>query len=132
MNITGRITRDAVVRTTATGKQVVNFSIGIRHRYKNKEGEKINEDTFFDCSYWRTPNIAPYLTKGTVVELSGRISPSAWIDKQGNLKAGLNFRTSEIEFHGGSAKTEATGQITQKPASNAPVKVAESDDDLPF
>lgn len=133
MNITAKITRNAVVRTTTSGKEVVNFGIGIKHTYRNKEGEKLRQSTFFDCAYWRTPNIAPYLTKGTIVELLGRISASAWTDKQGNLKAGLNFYVSEIIFHGADTRQdgETVQEKTMKTGSTAPASVGDHDD-LPF
>ncbi|ASE62101.1 single-stranded DNA-binding protein [Chryseobacterium indologenes] len=134
MNITAKITRNAVVRTTNSGKEVVNFGVAIRHTFRNKSGEKISQPTFFDCAYWRTPNVAPYLTKGTVVELSGRITPSAWMDKEGKLRAGLNFHVSEIIFHGGDGKKD--GQTAQeepvKTGKSEPAFAGDGDDDLPF
>ncbi|REC79448.1 single-stranded DNA-binding protein [Chryseobacterium elymi] len=134
MNITAKITRTAEVRTTSNGKEVVNFGVAIRHTFRNKEGEKISQPTFFDCAYWRTPNIAPYLTKGTIVELSGRVSPRAWVDKEGNLKAGLNFQVSEIVFHGGDTKQggESVKKETVKTGNSTPVFAGDNDDDLPF
>ena len=58
MNITGRLTRDAEVRTTSQDKQVVNFSVATNDSYRNKQGERIEQTTYFDCSYWITPNVA--------------------------------------------------------------------------
>lgn len=134
MNITAKITRTAEVRTTSNSKEVVNFGVAIRHTFRNKDGEKISQPTFFDCAYWRTPNIAPYLTKGTIVELSGRVSPRAWVDKEGNLKAGLNFQVSEIVFHGVDGKQggETVQKETVKTGNTAPAIAGENDDDLPF
>ena len=43
MNITGRLTRDAEVRTTSQDKQVVNFSVATNDSYKNKQGERIEQ-----------------------------------------------------------------------------------------
>jgi single-strand DNA-binding protein len=130
MNITGRLTKDAEVRTTSQDKQVVNFSVAINDSYRNKQGERIEQTTYFDCSYWISPNVAKLLTKGTLVELSGRVSTRAWTGNDGEPRAGLNFHTSQIKLHGGSRKAE-TGQATAKPESN---KTAEQGtaDDLPF
>ena len=121
MNITGRLTRDAEVRTTSQDKQVVNFSVAINDSYRNKQGERIEQTTYFDCSYWITPNVAKLLTKGTLVELSGRVSTRAWIGKDGEAHSGLNFHTSQIKLHGGGRKTE-TVQVTGEGKT----------DDLPF
>ncbi|MCO5241515.1 MAG: single-stranded DNA-binding protein [Chitinophagaceae bacterium] len=64
MNITGRLTRNAEVRTLSNEKQVVNFSVAVNDSYKNKQGEWVEQTAYFDCSYWRTPNVAKMLTKG--------------------------------------------------------------------
>ena len=52
MNIIGRLTRDAEVRNLPNQKQVVNFSVAINENYRNKQGEWIEQTTFFDCAYW--------------------------------------------------------------------------------
>lgn len=41
MNIIGRLTRDAEVRTTSQDKQVVSFSVATNESYRNKQGERI-------------------------------------------------------------------------------------------
>lgn len=130
MNITGRLTRDAEVRTTSQDKQVVNFSVAINDSYRNKQGERIEQTTYFDCSYWITPNVAKLLTKGTLVELSGRVSTRAWAGNDGELRAGLNFHTSQIKLHGGSRRTE-TVQATAQTESNKTTEQG-TEDDLPF
>ena len=129
MNITGRLTRDAEVRTTSQDKQVVNFSVAINDSYKNKSGERIEQTTYFDCSYWITPKVAKLLTKGTLVELSGRVSTRAWTGNDGELRAGLNFHTSQIKLHGGSRKAE-TVQATNN--NKGKVTAEQTKDDLPF
>ena len=50
--------------------------------------------------------MASLLTKDTLVELIGRISARAWINTDGEPKAGLNFHTSQIKLHGGGQKSE--------------------------
>ncbi len=91
MNITGRLTRDAEVRTTSQDKQVVNFSVATNDSYRTKQGERVEQTTYFDCSYWITPNVAKLLTKGTLVELSGRVSTRAWTGNDGEPRAGSEF-----------------------------------------
>ncbi len=130
MNITGRLTRDAEVRTTSNGKQVVNFSVAVNDSYKNKQGERIEQTTYFDCAYWLTANVARLLTKGTLVELTGRVSTRAWTGKDGEPRAGLNFHTSNIKLHGGSRKVETVQAPTQSKSNK--VTAQETEDDLPF
>lgn len=130
MNITGRLTRNAEVRTTSQDKQVVNFSVAINDSYRNKQGERIEQTTYFDCSYWISPNVSKLLTKGTLVELSGRVSTRAWTGNDGEARAGLNFHTSQIKLHGGSEKIENVQATAQ--AENSKGTVQGTADDLPF
>lgn len=130
MNITGRLTRDAEVRTLSNEKQVVNFSVAVNDSYKNKQGERVEQTTYFDCAYWITANVARLLTKGTLVELTGRVSTRAWVNKEGEAKAGLNFHTSQIKLHGGGNRAE-TVQGTAQSENNSIVEQG-TEDDLPF
>lgn len=139
MDITGRLTGDAVVRTLSEGKKVVNFSVAVNDSYKAKNGERVTQTEFFDCSYWIGTGIAQYLTKGSIVELSGRVSARAWVDSEGQAKAGLNFHTSKITLHGGGAtadKQKADKHPKDEPAAmevtGTQVNPDGQHDDLPF
>ncbi|WDF66906.1 single-stranded DNA-binding protein [Sphingobacterium oryzagri] len=124
MNIIGRVTRDAQVQTTAGGKEVVNFSVAVNDSYKNKQGERVDQTEFFDCTYWLTPKVAKMLVKGLLVELIGRVSASGWTDRDGNPRATLNFHVSSIKpLSGGASRSEVDDEVV----------VAEAvEDDLPF
>lgn len=130
MNITGRLTRDAEVRTLSNEKQVVNFSVAVNDSYKTKQGEWVEQTAYFDCAYWISAKVATLLTKGTLVELTGRVSTRAWTSKDGEPKAGLNFHTSNIKLHGGSRRTE-TAQATAQSESNGTTG-QDTEDDIPF
>ncbi|GAB3422404.1 single-stranded DNA-binding protein [Niabella aquatica] len=130
MNITGRLTRNAEVRTLSNEKQVVNFSVAVNDSYRNKQGERVEQTTYFDCAYWISANVARLLTKGTLVELTGRVSPRAWVNKDGEARAGLNFHTSQIKLHGGGNRAE-TVQATAQSESNG-FTAEGTEDDLPF
>ena len=131
--IVGRITQNAVINILKNDKKVVNFSVAINDSYKTKQGERKEQTTYYNCSYWINTKIAEFLTKGTLVELSGRTSNSAWIGKDGEIKSGLNFRTSNIKLHGGKQKSEFNNASTTNPQNNNSNPFAdETDDDLPF
>ncbi|OXB00132.1 single-stranded DNA-binding protein [Flavobacterium oncorhynchi] len=130
MNIIGRVTKDAEVRTLSGNRQVVNFSIAANESYRSKEGERVEQTTYFDCAYWISPKVADILTKGTLVELSGRVSARAWKGSDGELHAGLNFNTSQIKLHGGVKKAQTAETTTQTQSSKPTVQ--EPEEDLPF
>lgn len=125
MNIIGRVTKDAEVRTLSNNKQVVNFSVATNDSYRNKQGERIEQTTYFDCAYWISPKVAEILTKGSLVELTGRLSARAWTGNDGETHAGLNFNASNIKLHLGGKKSETVQATTG-------TKNSKSKEDLPF
>lgn len=131
MNISGRLTQDATVSKTTTGKEVVNFSVAVNDGYKNKQGEWVDKTAFIDCAYWRTPVVASWLKQGLYVELSGQISARAWEGKDGTPKAGLNFTTSSIKPAWGTASEKDSVQASNKQQNSSSAKEDENDD-LPF
>lgn len=137
--IVGRITKNAQINTLKDQRQVVNFSVAINDYYKTKAGERKEQTTFYNCSYWISPNVAKILTKGTLVELTGRISPSAWIGRDGEIKSGLNFLTSTIKLHGGGKQNERNAEAPFEQIQRASAQTEnnnpfsdDTEDDLPF
>lgn len=131
MNISGRLTQDATVSTTTTGKEVVNFSVAVNDGYKNKQGEWVDDTAFIDCAYWRSTKPVSWLKQGLYVELTGQISARAWQEDNGNLRAGMNFKTSFIKPAWGTASKTDSVQASNKQQNGSPAKEDENDD-LPF
>lgn len=128
--VTGRLTKDATVKTLESGKQVVSFSIADNESYKPKgKDEAVQVTTFFNCSYWVGTKVAQVLLKGAVVQLSGRVSARPYQTNTGDLTASLDFHTSRIDVLRYADKAKEDGAA--KPQSG---KKNDSDnkDDLPF
>ncbi len=126
MQMTARLTGDAKVTTVKNEKQVVNFSVAVNDSYKPKGSNEVTKVvTYFDCAYWINAGIAPFLKKGTIVEMDGRISVDVYKNMDGEPKASLKFHVNSIKLHGG-AKTSI-----EKPVET-PAVAAKVDDDLPF
>jgi single-strand DNA-binding protein len=127
MEMTARLTGDAKISTLKNDRQVVNFSVAINDSYKAKGSNEVTKKvTYVQCDYWVNPGIAIYLTKGTLVELQGRIGVSAYTGKDGEAKATLTFHVNTIKLHG---KTSVKNEATVKESTTA---VAVPADDLPF
>lgn len=95
ITIAGRITRDAVTRTTQQGDKVTGFSVAV------DDGFGQNKRTmFFDCSLWgkRGDSLAQYLVKGASVTVAGDLSTR---DHDG--KTYLTVRVAEITLQGGKS-----------------------------
>ena len=127
MEIIGRLTADASLNTLKDERKVVNFSIAINDSYRAKgSDERTQVTTYVNCAYWISASIAAHLTKGTLVELSGRIGVDAWNNMQGEAKAALRFHVSTIKLH---------GRPNRISTDNKPIAVtagAGATDDLPF
>lgn len=126
MELTGRITANATVNTTKYGRKVVHFSIAMNDSYKPKGSDEVKKlTTYINCSYWLSDAIAKHLTKGSLVELYGRISISAWMNKDGEPKGSLDFHVNNIKLH-------SKGNAEPKESIAAPSEITEPVEDLPF
>lgn len=120
MTIIGRITKDASVKTLKDDREVVSFSLALNDYYKAKGNEQgTTVTTYINCSYWLSTKIAERLTKGSLVEISGRIYVTAYLNMDNEAKASLNCHVNSIKVHQ-SGKAVATK------------KEAELIPDLPF
>ena len=125
MEITGRITKDAVVNATKSERDVVNFSIAINDSYRIKGSNEIKKvTTYVNCAYWISSGVATHLTKGTLVELYGRIGVNTYISTQGEPKATLTFHVNNIKLLGKATYKEAVAVHESN--------IAQPSDDLPF
>lgn len=129
----GRVGKDAVVRHTQAGKPVLGFSVAV-DVYAGG-GEK--ETLWVDCSMWgeRGEKVAQYVTKGSNVTVSGRISLDSY---EGQPK--LRLDVQELTLQGGKreegeqpAKPAASGgRARQAPAAPTRGNDPFPDDDIPF
>ena len=128
MEITGRLVADATVRAVNGDKNVTSFRIAINRSYTSR-GEKKEETTYVDCGYWRTDALAPYLTKGLLVQLYGHMTAWPWVNSDGEPMASLNFHTNEITLLSKSAKNDGgkqQGKPGQAGNKNKAIKPSQS------
>lgn len=134
MQIIGRITADAQVHTFQDNRTVVNFTVAENHDYKNKQtGQWVKRATFYRCAYWLTDKIAKALTKGRLVELTGRVEARSWQGTDGESRVNLELHAAQIKFHDiakkqqSNAVADSTMELTQSKAN-----AGNQNDDLPF
>ena len=108
MEITGRLTAEAVTRTVSGDRKVTGFRLAVNDSYVTG-GEKVEVVTFVECSYWLGAGIAPYLQKGGIVQVYGRIGVNAWISGDGEAKGSITMHVSEIKMFS-AAVPEKTAQ----------------------
>ncbi len=130
MELVGRITKDAVVNQLKDERNVVNFSIAVNDYYKPKNSnEGVTVTTYINCSYWISTKIAERLTKGTLVEIYGRIYVTAYKGADGEAKASLNCHVNNIKIHSSGKQTT---HEQEEISTISTEKKEEVTDDLPF
>lgn len=129
MQIVGRLTKDAEVNTTTSGKQVMNFDVAVNEKYKvQSTGELKSNTSYVECAMWRGINLAPYLKKGKQVLIKGDIGVRAYIYNSNQAVGKLTLRVFRVTLLDGKEGGVANN------AATAPVVVMNSNasDDLPF
>ena len=129
VNITGRLTANPELRTTASGTSVISFSVAV-NRYK--------ADTIFvDCVAWKQTAefISRYFVKGSGIEISGELSQRTWEDKNGTKHKTTEIVVNNAGFYGSKPETQTVIDVTPEHPEptivyNPPEEIVE--DDLPF
>ncbi|MDD5756991.1 MAG: single-stranded DNA-binding protein, partial [bacterium] len=79
----GNITRDLELRYIPGGQAVIEFTIAINQRYKDKAGQSQEKTDFIPIVAWgkQAELIKQYLSKGSSVYIEGRLQQDSWEDK---------------------------------------------------
>lgn len=121
ITVAGNIGKDAVVRSTQSGEKVTGWSVAVE--------ERVGQDKrtiWFDCTLWgkRGESLAPYLTKGGRVAVSGELST-----REHEGKTYLTVRADQVTLLGGKQDGERrddAGQVAQGGGRY------DMDDEIPF
>lgn len=124
----GRLTQNAKVSELKDGRKVTNFSLAINDSYKPKGSSEVKKIvTYIDCAYWLTDKVAPYLLKGSVIEVMGRIGVRVYINLQNEAKGTLTCHVQGIKIH-----SNTKGVSTTTTSTSTTRLQEEKTDDLPF
>ena len=85
VTLIGRMVRDPELRTTNTGKNVVEFSIAVSKRIKPTDPNQPDAD-FFRITAWNqtADYVSNYGGKGRLTAVDGRLQSRKYVDKDGN------------------------------------------------
>ena len=100
VTITGRLTRDAELKSTAGGTAVCKFGVAVNRRTK-KGDEWANEASFFDVSLWgrQAETLSRYLTKGKQVGVTGELRQERW-RRDGQAQSKVAIVASGVQLFG--------------------------------
>ncbi|MAS96203.1 MAG: single-stranded DNA-binding protein [Verrucomicrobiales bacterium] len=100
----GNITRDPEVRYTPKGTAVTDISLAINRTYSLDDGERREETTYVDVTYWgrQAEVIGEYMKKGRPIYVEGRLQLDQWEDKTtGQNRSRLKVVGDNFQFLGG-------------------------------
>ena len=118
--ISGNLTRDPEVRNTASGSQILSFSVAVNDRRKDPAtGEWGDYANYIDCTMFgnRVDYFSRNLSKGSKVAVEGKLRWSQWESRDGSGKRSkievivddmeLMFRGAEGGAQGGYGNASA-------------------------
>ena len=98
--ISGNLTRDPELRSTASGLPVLGFGVAVNDRRKNQQtGEWEDYPNFIDCTMFgaRAESLNRYLNKGTKVSIEGKLRWSQW-ERDGQKRSKIEVIVDEVEM----------------------------------
>src|SRR6266853_2063730 len=117
--LVGRLGKDAESKFTPSGTSVATFSIATSWRQKDQQTGEWKEHTdWHNIVFWRSENVAPYLTKGTQVYIEGRLQTRNYENKEGRKVYVTEIVAEELILLGGRQGGEsAGGEYAERPVS---------------
>ena len=105
----GRMTKDAEVRYTSTGKVVASFSLAVDRPYTGEDGK--HEADFIDCVIWgkSAETLGNSVHKGQRVLVEGRLQIRQYTDKNGNKRTAAEVVADRFEVIERKEQTESQG-----------------------
>ncbi|MEM9018450.1 MAG: single-stranded DNA-binding protein [Verrucomicrobiota bacterium] len=100
----GNLTRDPEVRYTPKGSAVTDIGLAINRNYTLDDGERREETTFVDITFWgrQAEVIGEYMKKGRPLYVEGRLNLDQWEDKNtGQQRSRLKVIGENFQFLGG-------------------------------
>jgi len=137
----GRLGKDPEIRFSGDGNAIANFSIATNETWKNKEGNQQEKTDWHNIVVFGASAekyIQPYVKKGTLVSVEGKLQTRDWEDKDGNKRyttevvADLYGGVQILGSGGGENSFDTSSGMNQEPAKKENLDQTIEDDELPF
>jgi single-strand DNA-binding protein len=125
----GRLTRDPELRTTTSGKNIVNFSIAV------DRGGQDDAADFFEVTAWEKLGdlVMQYLSKGRRVLIQGRLRQDSWDDKEtGKKRSRVEVTATDVTFLDGPSDGSRQASEPKGSSKKSEDVIIEDIDDKPI
>ena len=136
----GRLTGEPELKTTKTGKQILQFTVAGNGSHKDKQtGQKIDKTEWHSIKmFGKLAEIAgQYIKKGSKVYIEGKLQTSKWQDKEsGQDRYKTEIVADQMQMLDGKSESspeqqyQQTGQMKGKQQPAPPID--DFSDDIPF
>lgn len=122
----GRLTADAELRTTTSGKSVTTFSLAVNDGFGEKQ-----KAYFFNVVVWGkgAEAVANYTHKGSKVAVTGKLTSRSYDDKNGNKRTAIEVvadMMGGVEFLDSKNGNQGNGDYTYRSGQDV------SEEEIPF
>lgn len=114
--LVGRLTKDPELKfTPGTGTAVATCTLAVDRRFSSKDGQK--EADFIPVVIWGKPaeNTANYMSKGSLMGVSGRIQTRSYDAKDGTKRYVTEVVADEVQFLSKGSGNAGGGGFRQTP-----------------
>ena len=138
INIIGRVVRDADLKfAQGSGTAVCKFTVAVDRDFKNKDGNK--EADFLNCIIFNkaAEALSPYLTKGKLVGITGRVQTGNYTNKDGVKVYTFDVMVEKTKFldskkqDGAAIGQDYNGGLNDNPNFGSDITPID-DGDIPF
>ena len=135
----GNVGADPEVRYLDGGVAVANLRLATTERYKNKNGENVDQTEWHNIVLWRglAEIVEKYVKKGMRLYIEGRIRTRSWDDQNGNKRYTTEIYADNMQMLSSRQEGDTGGNMNKSynspsTSTNTPVNLPDENDDLPF
>lgn len=138
----GNVGADPEVRYLDGGVAVANLRLATTERYKNKNGENVDQTEWHNIVLWRglAEIVEKYVRKGMRLYIEGRIRTRSWDDQNGVKRYTTEIYADNMQMlsradgdsSSGIAKPYSAPATSAPSAPAASMEAPDDNDDLPF
>lgn len=118
VTVIGNVTRDPELRYLQSGTALCNFGVAWNNRYKDRNGDMVEDTSFFDITCWRelADNVAESISKGDRVIVYGKLEQRSWETQDGDKRSKVEIVADEVA----PSLRWATAQVNKVPRGDGP------------
>lgn len=115
VRLVGHLTSDPEMRFTASGKEVVRFTIGVNRSYKDSKGEWHDEASFIPVRAWNgvARRVVDKAKKGTPVYVQGQLRSNNWVTKENEKRTSIEVYPYQVQILQTTIAVEAEQEETE-------------------